>query len=529
MRFTYQVKLTIVITALSVVLTAVSMGVIFNISHNMMFDRINKNLVDVGRLGGMLLDAESIAAIKRLKVETDAARILTHTEILHIPYGQIRQSLPDDAIERLHASSDFQLLVKKLTQISVASLHSLDLHQDSFQPEQLNEYFSEGMIDPYLMVPITGFPPDQYFQYLVSPTYESLENGWVGCPIGTISHAEIPIDALLEKSYYVSPELISDAFSTSASAMIIFKEDDGTPIAALGVDYPLGSELDKLKNLRNFSLFVVLCSGVFGYCLSRFISRRMSRSLHRLRDAALLIEQGHYGGQVGVLSDDEFGQVATAFNRMARVVGETLTRLKSSNERLRSVTVDMHDGVGTVLTGIRLGTSPETCMDRAHVHRLAGQGLEEIRFLMDALEYEQVDLSLLEEGFCLLCADFLDPHDIAWRVELHGTADRSISFQFYLDLQRIVCEALTNIIKHSSSQTCAITLRHEASSLAVTIVNEGSCLAQPLEKSGGRGLDNMRYRVERHSGTFSIAPSAKGYRIELNFGHIGGDGVDGQS
>jgi signal transduction histidine kinase len=517
MEFTYQTKLYILITLLSVLLTAVSMTVIYRFSYGMMFDRITKNLVDVGRLGRMMLDDESIAAIKRLKSAVESERTLTDTEVLQLPYGEAVASVSPAVRERLHASADFQLLVKKLRQISVASLHFLKPHADSFEPEDLFDYFSRGMIDPYLMVTVDGFPPDQYFQYLVSSTYEPLDNGWPGSPIGTISHAEIPIDALLEETFYVAPELITDVFYTSASAMVILKDPDGSPVAALGVDYPVGSELNKLAHLRYLSYLIVLVSGLFGYALSRLISKRMSRSLHQLRDAAQLIEQGHYDEYVAVDSNDEFSRVATAFNRMVSVVGKTLSKLESSNERLRSVTADMHDGVGSVLTNIRIGSSPPGNMKIQQIHRLAGHGLEEIRFLMDALEYERIDLTLLEEGLCILCADILDSHEIDWSVEVNGLETQQISFQLCLDIQRVAREALTNIIKHSSSQKCFIAISHGTKNLEVTIANEGTALPRSLVASTGRGLDNMRYRVERHGGGFSVLSLAGGYRVEMSF------------
>jgi signal transduction histidine kinase len=465
----------------------------------------------------MMLDDESIAAIKRLKFAVESERTLTDEQILQLPYGQTLPSVPPAVRERLHASADFQMLVRKLTQISVASLHSLRPHADSFEPENLFDYFASGMIDPYLMVPVDGFSTDQYFQYLVSPTYESLKNGWPGSPIGTISHTEIPIDALLAESFYVAPELITDVFYTSASAMVILKESDGSPIAALGVDYPVGSELNKLAHLRYLSYLIVLVAGLFGLALSRIISKKMSRSLYQLRDAALLVEQGQYGEHVAVESNDEFSQVATAFNQMASVVGKTLSKLESSNDRLRSVTADMHDGVGSVLTNIRIGSSSSGNMDMPHIHRLSGQGLEEVRFLMDALEYERIDLTLLEEGLCILCADILDSHQLDWSVDVSGTATQKISFQLFLDIQRAAREALTNIIKHTSSQKCVIAISNGPKALVVSIANQGTTLPCSLVASTGRGLDNMRYRVQRHGGTFSVFTSDGGYRVEMSF------------
>jgi len=512
----YQTKLSIIITLLCVVLTSLSMGMIYRISYDLMLDRIIKNLVDVGRLGSTLFDDECIAAIKRLTTEAEEERILSNEEIMQIPIGQARPSLPKEVSDHLHASADFQLLVKRLDRIIISSTHSLDLNQETFDPNDQFRYFSQGMIAPYLMVGVEGLSLQSCFKNLVSPSYEPLPNSWPGNPIGMVARSQIPIDSW-NNDVYVAPGLVVDAFYTCASAMVLIKDHDGTPVAALGIDYPVGSELNKLARLRYFSYFIVLASGLLGYLLSRSVSRRMSRSLHQLRDAAQLIEQGNYHTHVEVTSHDEFDQVATAFNRMSDAIGKTMDKLASRNERLRSVTADMHDGVGSVLTNIRLGSLPSSYATLEQIHHLSGQGLEEVRFLMDALEYEDIDLNLLKEGLCLLCADLLDPHQIKWRVEFSGREEQPILFQLYLDIQRIVREALTNILKHSSSQFCVLTLHSDSQELGITIVNQGTPLSEPRAESTGRGFDNMRYRVNRHGGELEINPSENGYQLTMKF------------
>jgi signal transduction histidine kinase len=84
----------------------------------------------------------------------------------------------------------------------------------------------------------------------------------------------------------------------------------------------------------------------------------------------------------------------------------------------------------------------------------------------------------------------LDLHDHRFDPDIEGAA-------YY-----VVCEALTNVVKHASASSTAVTLSTSDGSLSVLVHDNGSGL---IARNGhGQGLTNLRDRVEALGGTIDI-------------------------
>ncbi|HKD96722.1 MAG TPA: ATP-binding protein, partial [Micromonosporaceae bacterium] len=77
---------------------------------------------------------------------------------------------------------------------------------------------------------------------------------------------------------------------------------------------------------------------------------------------------------------------------------------------------------------------------------------------------------------------------------------------------RIICEAVTNAIRHAAATRCAVTVRAEGGALVASIVDDGRGVPAPAATSGGHGLDTMRERAEELGGN-------------VRLGHDGGTSV----
>jgi signal transduction histidine kinase len=76
---------------------------------------------------------------------------------------------------------------------------------------------------------------------------------------------------------------------------------------------------------------------------------------------------------------------------------------------------------------------------------------------------------------------------------------------------RIVCEALTNVARHSGARTCTVTLGRDKG-LRVEVVDDGVGISG--RPGRGLGLGSMRERAAELGGTFVIdAPTRGGTRI----------------
>lgn len=123
----------------------------------------------------------------------------------------------------------------------------------------------------------------------------------------------------------------------------------GRPVAALYLNPLAGpSPLDHsfLAAVNHFVLIGALMAGAIAGLVTLVLSQRIVRPIERLTAAARRMERGDLTGRVSVRSDDEIGQLASAFNAMA----DGLARL----EQLRRKMVgDVAHELRTPLTNIR--------------------------------------------------------------------------------------------------------------------------------------------------------------------------------
>lgn len=78
-----------------------------------------------------------------------------------------------------------------------------------------------------------------------------------------------------------------------------------------------------------------------------FLSTRITAPLRKMREAALQVAKGRFDTKVPIVTHDEIGELAVAFNRMGRQLKSNITALNQEKEQLSSVLSSMADGVIT--------------------------------------------------------------------------------------------------------------------------------------------------------------------------------------
>ncbi|MDV2683392.1 ATP-binding protein [Alkalihalophilus lindianensis] len=79
-----------------------------------------------------------------------------------------------------------------------------------------------------------------------------------------------------------------------------------------------------------------------------FLSTRITAPLRKMRQVALEVAQGEFKTKVPILTHDEIGQLAMAFNRMGRELNRNIHALNQEKEQLSRILVSMADGVITL-------------------------------------------------------------------------------------------------------------------------------------------------------------------------------------
>ncbi|WP_335869766.1 ATP-binding protein [Bacillus sp. 2205SS5-2] len=90
-----------------------------------------------------------------------------------------------------------------------------------------------------------------------------------------------------------------------------------------------------------------------------FLSTRITAPLRKMKEAATEVTKGRFDTKVPILTHDEIGELATAFNQMGRQLKYHINALNQEKEQLTSILSSMADGVITFnIDGTMLITNP---------------------------------------------------------------------------------------------------------------------------------------------------------------------------
>jgi signal transduction histidine kinase len=204
-------------------------------------------------------------------------------------------------------------------------------------------------------------------------------------------------------------------------------------------------------------------------------------------------------------------------------------RMQLQEETLRSLSRELHDGVGQVLTAIKMdlgmlerSLEPESEKSRERIREVREQVtdlVQEIRNMSQLLRPSMLDdfglvptLQWLTDKFSQRTRITVDLRIPDSELRLPGAIE--------VLLYRVTQEALTNIVKHAKARRVEIELRVGDDECALTIADDG--VGFDVERFrrtpalGGVGLLGMRERVAHYHGSIDIrSPVSGGVRITL--------------
>lgn len=214
---------------------------------------------------------------------------------------------------------------------------------------------------------------------------------------------------------------------------------------------------------------------------------------------------------------------ATALSR--DVVRSRRDIVTAREEERRRLSRDLHDGLGPLLTGVgfqadAVGNIAHADPDRAAalakaIRASTDAALDDVRRLL----YELRPLAL--DGLGLMEA--ISRH----ASQLHGRIDgRPLAIVVRASTPlpvlpaavevvayRILTEALTNVVRHSTATAVDVLLGAEASELLLTVQDNGSGDGRPWR--AGLGLTSMRERVSELDGDVAAGPTSHGGRVRV--------------
>lgn len=209
----------------------------------------------------------------------------------------------------------------------------------------------------------------------------------------------------------------------------------------------------------------------------------------------------------------------------------------SESERVRLLR-DVHDSLGPILTGMAFGLRAVRNLmqrDEESAARLLAQleeelhgAIAELRRLNDGIRpgvLERVDLAEAIRLHAMALSSRMSGAGVRHlQIEVDSRGDlSSLASPVRVAAYQIICEALTNMARHSRARSCVVSIRLD-DNLNVEIIDDGVGIpGGEVPAWAGGGLRSMRDRARELGGAWAIEPGAfGGTRVAATFPVNGG-------
>ncbi len=314
-----------------------------------------------------------------------------------------------------------------------------------------------------------------------------------------------------------------------------------SPLDIPGLNWVILAEIDTaeamspIRNLLSDFLLIGLIVAVLIFVFAYILARRITSPIIQLKNAAGNISEGNLNIQLPVTSNDEIGELTTAFNQMADQLHQQQELInEEKKKRLRSIidgqekerqrlSRDLHDGLGQSLIAIKLQLEnyceSESSGDNDQMAKIKGyfdQTIEDIRRMSNDLAPSVLDEFGLTTALKNLCRNFSQSAGIPVHFKTTGPGLK-IANKTKIYIYRICQEALTNAIKHAKASLIEVNLNFEKQLIKLDIKDDGKGFdLESTEHSGGNGLNNLFERAQIINGFLQIITSP-GHGTKIRF------------
>lgn len=309
------------------------------------------------------------------------------------------------------------------------------------------------------------------------------------------------------KEYYVQYMILRDSIYNSKKAEQIFE---------LETQYQTEKrekEILKLsleKKRRNFYVILLVVILVFTLITSRYI-------LVRSRQKRMLAEQ------LSIINEQKIREL-----EQEKILVATQSVLTGEETERRRLARDLHDGLGGMLSGIKLKLTnmkgnffldEKGKADFENALVMLDNSVSELRQVAHNLMPESLIKFGLKDALGDYCSTLDNSLDIKLRFSFYGNhkrVDQAIEIAMY----RIAQELINNAIKHSGCTEIVIDLIQEPVRICLTVQDNGKGFDLATTDAGkGMGLNSIKARVSVLNGIIDMTTEKeKGTEIIIEFG-----------
>lgn len=190
-----------------------------------------------------------------------------------------------------------------------------------------------------------------------------------------------------------------------------------------------------------------------------------------------------------------------------------LRTLSVLEDERRLIAKNLHDDLGTTISAIKLIVSNNYASD-VQLTKMVQRAGDEIRSFYKKIVGTGEELISLHEMIRIKVADAEKLSNIAIEFIQSGEAPH-IEQPLKESILRICTELLSNLVKHSKSQTASLQLIYDEDQLQLLVEDDGVGF-DVNKKTGTMGIHNIYSRAERWGGNVYISSNHKGTTCIVN-------------
>jgi signal transduction histidine kinase len=198
--------------------------------------------------------------------------------------------------------------------------------------------------------------------------------------------------------------------------------------------------------------------------------------------------------------------------------------LEGQEKEREFISRELHDGVGQLLTGIKLMLESEKIHfeKKDQIKELLSETIMEVRRISQSAMPPALAGLGLEAALNNLRRIMSAKNTVKIELEYELSPTFKGDFETNICLYRICQEALNNMVKYSEATRCLIHLWRDEKLIRMTIADNGKGFDKPSKILNGNGLRNMKERAAMLQGACRIVTSeGKGttVHVEIPFSH----------
>lgn len=206
------------------------------------------------------------------------------------------------------------------------------------------------------------------------------------------------------------------------------------------------------------------------------------------------------GRQAAILQEEKIRRY-----EKEREVAVLDSMLKGQESERSRVAKDLHDGVGSMLCGVKLSLSSMQgnmiiTGEQARTYARSLEQLDAAIAEMRRVAHNMMPEALLRSGVVHAVNALVRSLNLSGSLEIlfeHHHFDRRLSTDFEVILYRLVQELLNNIVKHSGARRAIVQLSMHEQTVNLVVEDDGKGFDPALwEASTGMGFQNLKNRVE---------------------------------